>query len=169
VGGEVIADAIAFFVAFEGMDEGFKERARRVEALLAADETAFVLVASPKGDAVAEATFFAGKLTEHRIDVRALIVNRMHPDPGPGSAEADRQRAATLAGTDIGDLYTCLADLRDIAHSEEVHLADLTRWVDPAPVCRVPFLPFEVIDLPSLGAFGDALFGRRTGWTDRPN
>ena len=162
MGGEVIADAIAFFVAFEGMDEGFKERARRVEALLKADETAFVLVASPKQDTVAEATFFASKLVEHHIAVRALIVNRMHPDPGPGSAEADRRRAETLAGTPIGDLYTCLADLRQIAHSEEGHLVELTEWVDPAPVCRVPFLPFEVADMGSLTEFGDALFGRRT-------
>ncbi len=162
VGGEVIADAIAFFVAFEGMDEGFKDRARRVEALLKADETAFVLVASPKRDAVAEATFFASKLVEHQIEVRSLIVNRMHPDPGPGSAQADRQRAETLAGTAIGDLYTCLADLRQIAQSEEAHLSDLTAWVEPAPVCRVPFLPFEVADIESLTEFGDALFGRRT-------
>jgi len=118
-------------------------------------------VASPKRDAVSEATFFATKLVEHDISVRALIVNRMHPDPGPGSAKADRQRAQTLAGTAIGDLYTCLADLREIAHSEESHLRELTRWVAPAPVCRVPFLPFEVADMESLTEFGDALFGRR--------
>src|SRR6185295_2725027 len=70
-GGEIIADAIAFFAAFEGMDEGFKERAYKVEALLASDQAAFVLVASPKSDTVEEATFFASKLAEHHIDVRA--------------------------------------------------------------------------------------------------
>ena len=158
VGGEVIADAIAFFVAFEGMDEGFKERAHRVDELLSSDETAFVLVASPRADTVEEATYFASKLAEHSIEVQALIVNRMHPDPGPGAASADRQRAETLAGTPIGDLYTALADLRQMVRSEEEHLADLTTRVAPAPVCRVPFLPFEVSDLDTLDGFGRALF-----------
>jgi anion-transporting ArsA/GET3 family ATPase len=50
VGADVIADAIAFFQAFEGMEEGFKERAARVDELLSEERTAFVLVASPKAD-----------------------------------------------------------------------------------------------------------------------
>lgn len=158
VGGEVIADAIAFFAAFDGMEEGFKERARRVEALLAADETAFVLVASPKRDAVIEATYFAGKLAENEIAVQALIVNRLHPELGAGSPLADYARAETLAGTAIGDHYRCLADLRSMAASETTHLADLRDRVEPAPVCRVPYLPVEVSDLESLGRFVDELF-----------
>ena len=36
VGGDVVDDAIAFFQAFEGMEEGFRTRAARVEELLAA-------------------------------------------------------------------------------------------------------------------------------------
>ena len=160
VGGEVIADAIAFFVAFEGMDEGFKERAQKVDRLLSSDEAAFVLVASPRADTVEEATYFASKLAEHSIEVQALIVNRMHPDPGPGPAQADREHAETYAATALGDLYTALADLRQMVRSEEEHLEDLTRRVAPAPVCRVPFLPFEVSDLDTLDGFGDALFDR---------
>ena len=157
VGGEVIADAIAFFAAFEGMDEGFKDRAKRVATLLGATETAFVLVASPKADTTEEAAFFASKLREHDISVRALIVNRMHPDPGPGNPAADRERAATFAGTSLGNLYTCLADLRQISHSEAEHLSDLTAQVAPAPVCKVAYLPFEVCDLDTLTRFAAAL------------
>ena len=158
VGGEVIADAIAFFAAFEGMDEGFKERARKVEQLLKSDLSACVLVASPKSDTVEEATYFASKLTEYSIDVRALIVNRMHPDPGGGTSQAARLRAETFAGTDLGDLFTSLADLRQMAEGEAAHLTSLTQRIEPAPVCRVPFLPFEVSDLDTLGRFADALF-----------
>jgi anion-transporting ArsA/GET3 family ATPase len=158
VGGEVVADAIAFFVAFEGMDEGFKDRATRVATLLAADETAFVLVASPSRDAVAEATYFARKLASNALEVRALIVNRVYPDPGPGSPAADRERAQTLGGTAIGDHYRCLADLREISHTEGEQLAELTDHVRDAPVCRVPLLPFEVHDLDSLTSFGNELF-----------
>jgi anion-transporting ArsA/GET3 family ATPase len=161
VGGDVIADAIAFFAAFEGMEEGFKERARRVEELLAADETSFVLVTSPRGDAVNEASFFARELSEHHISVDALVVNRMHPDPGPGNPTADRERASTLDGTALGDHYRCLADLRQVAHEEADHLSDITERLDRAPVYRVPYLPFEVCDLPTLTAFADELFERQ--------
>ena len=160
VGGEVIADAIAFFAAFDGMEEGFKSRARSVDALLRADETAFLLVASPKTDTVAEATYFAEELHSHGIEVRALVVNRMLPDPGPGSAAADEQRAATLAGTPLGEQFGVLAGMRRVAQGEAEHLATLTERIQPAPVCRVPFLPFEVTDLDTLGAFGDLLLGR---------
>ncbi|MCZ7627798.1 MAG: hypothetical protein M5U19_01245 [Microthrixaceae bacterium] len=79
VGGEVIADAIAFFAAFEGMEQGFKERASAVDRLLGSTDTSFVLVASPKADTVAEAGYFAKQLGEHGISVRALVVNRMQP------------------------------------------------------------------------------------------
>ena len=160
VGGDVIADAIAFFAAFEGMEEGFKERARRVEALLSADETSFVLVTTPRADAVSEADFFARKLSDHSISVDALIVNRMHPDPGPGNPAADRERATTLDGTALADHYRCLADLRQVAHEESEHLEGITARVDRSPVCRVPYLPFEVCDLVTLGAFADELFQR---------
>src|SRR5690606_21730367 len=43
VGSEAVADAIAFFQAFDGMEQGFKERAEHVLELLTHDRTAFVL------------------------------------------------------------------------------------------------------------------------------
>ncbi len=157
VGGEVIADAIAFFVAFEGMDEGFKERARRVEQLLASDETAFVLVAAPHADTVTEAIYFASKLIDNHLAIEALVVNRMHPDPGPGNPLADRRRAETFAGTPLGSHYEALADLRTLVQGEAEHLRELTEQVQPAPVCRIPLLPFDVCDLATLTRFGDTL------------
>jgi anion-transporting ArsA/GET3 family ATPase len=169
VGGEVVADAIAFFQAFEGMERGFKERAAAVDRLLAAPETAFVLVASPKADTVAEATYFADQLTEHGITVRGLVVNRMQPAfgtdhdgfaLGPGAA---RERARTLEGTDIGDLYTALADARQLAQGEEEHLSGLAEQVHPAPVVRVPVQPFEVNDLGGLSTLGSLMLGTAPG------
>ena len=62
VGSEVVADAVTFFQAFEGMEEGFRDRAHRMRGLLADSGTAFVLVASPRRDAVREVGFFADKL-----------------------------------------------------------------------------------------------------------
>jgi anion-transporting ArsA/GET3 family ATPase len=166
VGADVIADAIAFFHAFEGMEEGFKERAARVDELLSEDATAFILVASPKADTVAEAGFFADKLHENGISVRGLIVNRMQPvfgrDGAASSSDAARARADTLAGTALGDHYTCLADARQLARGEAEHLSGLAERVAPAPVVRVPVQPFEVSDLPSLEALADLMFDSGT-------
>ena len=151
VGAEVIDDAVAFFQAFEGMEEGFRARADAVFHLLSDPDTAFVLVASPRRDTIDEARFFAEKLAEADIAVRALIVNRMHPRFDDGLAEATRERAATLDGTDLGGLYRNLADFQLVASREEEHLSGLADAVAPAPVVRVPFLSTDVHDLDGLG------------------
>lgn len=158
VGGEVLDDVIAFFNTFEGMEQGFKERAQRVQALLIDANTAYVLVASPRQDTVEEAAFFADKLRRTHIPVEALVINRMHPRFGDGLAEAARRRAETLAGTDLGDLFTCLADFRMMADGEETHLQGLADQVAPAPVIKVPFLADDVHDLHTLGQISRHLF-----------
>lgn len=159
VGAEVFDDAIAFFSAFEGMEQGFKERAQRVLQLLNAPETAFVLVASPRRDTVAEAAYFASKLSEAHVPVRALIVNRMHPKFSDGMPEAYRARADTLAGSDLGGLFANLADFALVASREEEHLAGLADQVAPAPVVRVPFLSTDVHDLEGLSEIAEYFVG----------
>lgn len=160
VGGEVLDDALAFFSAFEGMEDGFRARADRVQALLGASGTSFVLVASPRRDTVEEAAYFAGKLLATDLSVAGLVVNRMHPRFGAGAPGADRARAATLAGTTIGTLYANLADFHDMADGEERHLAGLAASVAPAPMVRVPFLAEDVHDLGTLEQVARHLFGR---------
>ncbi len=160
VGSEAFDDAIAFFQAFDGMEQGFKERAELVLDLITSPASAFVLVASPNRDTVAEAHFFAEKLREADIPVAALVVNRMHPTFTDALPESIRARADTLAGTDLGGLYRNLADFALVASREEAHLAGLAEEVAPAPVARVPFLRTDVHDLTGLGLVGDHLFGR---------
>lgn len=159
VGAEVFDDAITFFSAFEGMEQGFKQRADAVEALLKGADTAFVLVASPRADAVTEATYFADKLAESDIGVRALVVNRVHPAFGDGLPEAAAERAAHFAGTALGHLYANLAELDALAAVEEGHLAALAERVAPAPVVRVPLLAGDVHDLDGLALVATHLVG----------
>ncbi len=158
IGGEVLDDVVTFFNTFEGMEQGFKDRARRVQALLVDPDTAYVLVASPRQDTVEEAAYFAEKLRSTHVPVEALVVNRMHPRFGAGHAEAARRRADTLAGTDLGDLFTNLADFRIIADGEDAHVQGLAEQVAPAPVIKVPFLAEDVHDLHTLGQISRHLF-----------
>jgi anion-transporting ArsA/GET3 family ATPase len=147
VGSEVVSDAVTFFQAFEGMEDGFRQRAHRVLELLADPCTAFVLVTSPRRDAAREAEFFAKKLTEHGIDVEALVVNRMHPRFDAVGAEV-----ASLA-----PLYRNVAELARLAEGEEAHVVALAERVG-APALRVPELDTDVHDLPGLARVAAYVF-----------
>ncbi len=168
VGADVIADAIAFFSAFEGMEQGFKDRAREVDALLRRDDTAFVLVASPKADTVAEAGYFARELNRMGISVKALIVNRMSPVFGELPDDSTDLEAVAAsdpmagidapAGSALDDLITCLSESRASATGEHSHLLGISADVAPAPVVGVAIQPFEVSDLDSLDKLGSIVF-----------
>ncbi|MBV8305080.1 MAG: ArsA family ATPase [Acidimicrobiia bacterium] len=158
VGAEVVQDAVAFFQSFEGMEEGFRQRAERVLQLLSDPATAFLLVTTPRADALEEGRFFAAKLEEAGIPVEALVVNRMHPRFGPVSAGALRGRAAAQASSELAGLYENLADFTQLAEVEEANVAELSAQVRPAPLVRVPFLPSDVHDLDGLAELGKFLF-----------
>ena len=105
-GAEIVQDAVGFFQAFEGMEDGFRSRASAVHELLADPATAYVLVTSARPDAITEAGFFAEKLAERDVAVAALVVNRIAPsfgDAGPRSrrtAPALHALEANLAALD---------------------------------------------------------------------
>ena len=157
IGGEVLADAIAFFQAFDGMEAGFRQRAVRVRELLTDAASAYVLVAAPRHDAVEEASYFADRLGEYGIEISALVVNRVHPRFGTLTAAEALARAA-VAPTRLAPLWANLAELTEVADREDEHLAELTTRVAPAPVVRVPFLADDVHDLDGLAAVARHLF-----------
>ena len=115
-GAEIVQDAVAFFQAFDGMEEGFRTRAGAVRELLADPATAYVLVTSARPDAMAEASFFAEKLAERDIAPAALVVNRIHPHFGPVDARLRTDRLWTTAPPGpLAALEANLATLNDVA------------------------------------------------------
>lgn len=161
VGGEVIADAISFFQAFDGMEAGFRDRAGRVLELLTAGQTAYVLVATPRSDTVAEATFFADKLAADGLTISALVVNRMHPVFGDGTVEEAMAEAAAHAATPLGSLWANLAEMRQLAAREAEHVSTLAARIEPAPIVRVVLRARDIHDLDGLDELGAAMFDRR--------
>ena len=160
-GADVVRDAVTFFQAFEGMEEGFRTRAIRVNELLKQPGTAFVLVASPRPDSVEEAVHFAAKLAESEMSVTALIVNRVQPRfiddqrLGQLAALADR---ATGDGQPLQVLIDNLAGYAAASDRDEQVYSDLVARVAPAPVSRVPLLNTDVHDLDGLRLIADLLF-----------
>jgi anion-transporting ArsA/GET3 family ATPase len=168
-GSEIVEDAIAFFRAFEGMEEGFRERARRVEDLLANPGTAFVLVVAPREDSIDEARFFTRRLAEGSIPVSALVVNRLLPNfgtdlpsgevPSPARPAADTPDLALPDPLAYEDLRRNLEEFLVVARSEEQYVAELAGEVAPAPVVRVPFLKEDVHDIEGLQVVARYLLG----------
>ncbi len=151
-GAEIVQDAVSFFQAFEGMEDGFRSRASAVHELLADPATAYVLVTSARPDAVAEAGFFADKLGERDVVVAALVVNRIAPAFGDTSP-AD---GPVVAGMEA--LEANLAELNAVAAREEGAFTGLAAKVAPAPVGRIPLFGEDVHELVGLGRAADSLF-----------
>jgi anion-transporting ArsA/GET3 family ATPase len=160
VGTEAVDDVIAFFRAFEGMEEGFRDRAAQVTQLLAADDTAFVLVTSPRRDAVEEAEYFASRLAESQFGVDALVVNRVHERYCDADPDALRDRARELesrrgdASSRLAAHFANLADLEEVAVRERHALAGLEERIGDASVVHVPELGHDVHDFAALRAVG---------------
>ena len=165
-GADIVHDAVAFFQAFEGMEEGFRLRAARVRELLVQPGTAFVLVASPRPDSVDEAVHFAGKLEESGMSATALIVNRVQPrfasddELARLAPLADRAALPDGAAVALAELVDNLAGYTLASDREESAFAALVSQVAPAPVYRVPLLNTDVHDLDGLGHVADLLFGQ---------
>jgi anion-transporting ArsA/GET3 family ATPase len=153
-GAEIVQDAVSFFQAFEGMEDGFRSRASAVHELLADPSTAYVLVTSARPDAIAEAGFFAEKLEERNTAVAALVVNRIAPSFGDGGG------AAAATGTpELAALEENLDELNQVAAREEAAFAGLAARVSPAPVGRIPLFGQDVHELGGLELAADHLFG----------
>jgi anion-transporting ArsA/GET3 family ATPase len=173
IGTEVLDDIVAFFRAFEGMEQGFRERAVRVGELLAEDSTAFVLITSPRRDAVDETEFFATQLRDADVSIAALIVNRVDPDFGsPASVASLRARSRALAseGGDAAARLAArlqnLADYVELGQRERHDLADVGQRIGASTVAYVPSLPHDVVDFSALDAVSRHLFGDRAQHAD---
>jgi anion-transporting ArsA/GET3 family ATPase len=178
VGAEVIDDIVAFFRAFEGMEQGFRDRAASVTELLADAQTGFVLVTSPRRDAVEEAEFFADRLHEGDLEVAALIVNRVHPDFGESSdAPAVRERADAVARliptaatpaernatARLAARYANLADYASLGRREREQLAGVGQRIRAESVAYIPSLAHDIVDFAALDVVADHLLGNYVG------
>jgi anion-transporting ArsA/GET3 family ATPase len=154
LGLQFLQDLSEFFLAFEGMYDGFKERAGRVRERLRQDSTGFVVVTSPARLALEQAAYFHRRLEESELPFVAFVANRVHVEPSAGN---DRRAARIDA-----DLAEALATV----HGDQVRLARhdqraLTRLEADTgePVLAVPELEADVHDLRGLLEVADAMLG----------
>ena len=158
-GAELVADAVTFFQAFAGMEEGFAERAGAIRDRLHAPGTRFVLVTSPRADSIAEARYFEHRLVESGLQAGGVVVNRMHPTfEAPGIT-------ADLIGDDdhLGVMVANLERLNRTAALEAAALDDFIEAVAPAPVVSLPLTPEPIHDVGGLTSLARLLGDQRDG------
>ena len=170
VGGDVLADAIGFFQAFEGMESGFRDRAVAVTALLRSEQTRFVLVASPKRDTIDEAAFLAARLGDSALAVDALIVNRSTPvfaRPRAARKKADAAlwenftELTALAESERAQVQPFVEQLarQDAGHTAGADAEPVEGQGDPVALAWVPLLGDDIHDLDALEQIRGLLFG----------
>lgn len=94
VGAAVIDQAVEFFRAFEGMEDGFRTRSSATLEVLQGPRTAFVLVTAPRFDALLQAEELARELRNAGVAPAALAVNLLQPTFGGDDPEALLERCA---------------------------------------------------------------------------
>jgi anion-transporting ArsA/GET3 family ATPase len=152
-GGQVVTDTIGFFTQFEGMEEGFRARARRAEELLHSDLTSFVLVCTPRRDTVDEALYLVSQMGASGAEATTVVVNRCYPH----YAALPDATADALSATPLGPLVANLEQLRTVSSMQDNELARVASALPKATVLRVPYLTRDVADLSSLGEVADHL------------
>src|SRR5499425_1802995 len=94
LGAQMLRDVQTFIAALDTMFGGFRERAEDTYRLLQTPGTAFLVIATPEPDALREASYFVERLSEDRMPLAGLILNRVHPSPAARLSAARSLAAA---------------------------------------------------------------------------
>jgi len=155
---DLLEDLSAFFSSFGSMTEGFRERAEKVNALLADSRSAFVLVTSPRADAVEEAGWFHHRLLDAGLPFAGVVANRVRPAVPKGDPSAELAELLGDPGLARKVLRTFEEDRR-LAAKDRRNLADLKKRLGRKPTIEVPHLDDDVHDLAGLARMDEYLFG----------
>lgn len=152
---------------FQGMYEGFRQRAKAVRVILSAPTTSFWVVAAPHPAPIETAQSFFDRLQTDGIPVGAFVLNRAEPDPFARVAAAPellRAKVRSLGGdAALADRWLAVAEAAHRqSNLEQARARALAREVSPEgqrPVLLVPDLGDDIHDLAGLEALRAALFG----------
>jgi anion-transporting ArsA/GET3 family ATPase len=163
LGLQFLQDLSEFFLAFEGMYDGFKARAAQVHELLRGPSAGFVVVAGPAPTAMDEALYFHRRLREGRMPFVSFVLNRVQPDPASPAAgrAAGRGRPPALDPDLAAGLVAVFRDQQRVARRERRAAARLAaRTGEPTVV--IAERDADVHDLRGLKEVGETML-RATG------
>jgi anion-transporting ArsA/GET3 family ATPase len=174
LGSQFLEDIGEFFLLFQTMYDGFVERSQAVSRLLGDHGTTFVVVSTLEPAPAQEAEFFIEALTERKLHLGALVLNKVLPadlfssaaakvadrlcqDPAPiAAAAADRVEDTEQVARVLKEVAESFLNYRLVASREAEEAA---RLGTPAEVvATVPYLADDIHDLAGLLVIGDHLW-----------
>lgn len=177
LGSQFLSDIAEFFILFQSMYDGFVQRARAVQRLLADRRTSFLVVSTLEPAPLREAEIFAGELARRQLHLGAVVLNKVLPgylldEGGTQVAQrlvddhrvlADRLAGAVhQADVDLVDrvlesIGRSFSDFQLVAQREAEQRAELAQV--PDVLVSVPYFDTDVYDLSGLLRLGDRLWG----------
>lgn len=151
-GVDLLTDLGTFFQLLGDMTKDFRVRAEKVEELLRASTTAFLLVTSPERETIDEAIWFHRTLERGGLPFAGVVVNRVHHDllagsePGDVGAALRRSLPAPLAAR-VAENFL---DYHVLARRDDRNISRLAEALDDEPVLLVPRLDDDVHDMEGL-------------------
>lgn len=155
-GAQLLRDISEFLADFDGMYQGFANRARAVRTLLSGPESSFLVVTAPQEQPVREAVALWRRLEQDSFPLGGVVVNRMRPMP-PAAPHDPSTLVAALAAAgadDPADLATRalarLAEDRADADADRIVRETLLTTIGSRAVTEVPELEDEPVDVDGL-------------------
>ncbi len=157
---DLLQDLSEFFRSFGEMAGGFRERAERVNELLADKGTSFVVVTSPARDSIDEAVFFNRRLRERNMPFGGVVVNRMHTESGSGGTNGalEGDLASVLDDALAQRVARNFEDYRALAERDQENVTKLAAELEGEPLIIVPYLDDDVHDVAGLAVMNEHLF-----------
>jgi anion-transporting ArsA/GET3 family ATPase len=178
-GKTLLDEIVAFLTVFASLRDGFVTRAQRVEQILRASDTAFVLVSSASPASADDAAWLRDDLARRHVPVHTVVWNQSYlpvdptaperlctslPPLPPAELEARvRALAPELAASpEVLEAARRMRALRQEAAAENQRYGRIVDGLaqELPPEChrvRVPRLDEEVRDLPGLAKLADLL------------
>lgn len=172
LGGQIIQDVLDFFEGFEGMYDGFKQRAETVDRVLRRSRTAFVLVATPSRTTLDDAQVFLSKLKSMGMPLLSVVINRATKPPAgvnlsfpdgtanlsesimrefTDAAEADARLVKSMIGNAL--------DYRELISQEIANIRNFRgKIANGVSTYIVPRLDEDIHSIDGLNKLGDFLY-----------
>lgn len=155
-GPQIVEDTIGFFRSLANIEPGLRQRAKEVATLLRSDGAAFIVVSSPRAEAIGEAEHLIGALRDGSFPFAGVVVNLIHPMP-IALTPADRAALADVHDGPLAEQIAWHDELTDLATSERAELATLADLAEDVIVVELPLLAVDVHDVDGLVGLADRL------------
>jgi anion-transporting ArsA/GET3 family ATPase len=159
-GPQIVEDTIEFFRSLANIEPGLRRRAGEVSILLRSEGASFVVVSSPRAEAIGEAEHLIGALRDGSFPFAGVVVNLIHPMPEPLTA-ADRAVLADLDDGPLAEQVAWHAELSELAGAERKEIAGLADVAEDVIVVELPLLSVDVHDVDGLIGLAARLVGEK--------